>query len=94
MDWKHPTVAIGHYLQVIDSDWERATSTTTKSDTKNDTLITEMAHFTTYSGDTTIGHSVSNLIENSLDSSVLAIITEELLKIKLPDKDSNLEHPR
>ena len=77
-----PTVAIGHYLQVIDSDWERAASTTTKSDTKNDTLITEMAHFTTYSGDTTIGQDVSNSIENGLNSSVLAIITEELLKKK------------
>jgi hypothetical protein len=77
-----PTVAIGHYLQVIDSDWERAASTTTKSHTKNDTLSTEMAHFTTYSGDATIGHSVSNLIENGLDSSILTRITEELLKKK------------
>ena len=73
-----PTVAIGHYLQVIDSDWERAASTTTKSDT----LSTEMAHFRTYSGDTTIGQDVSNSIENGLNSSVLAIITEELLKKK------------
>ncbi len=41
-----------------------------------------MAHFTTYSGDATIGHSVSNLIENGLDSSILTRITEELLKKK------------
>jgi len=72
-----PTVAIGHYLTVLDSDYEKAT---TISDVKSDVSDAKTMCFTMDSGGSKTSQDVSNLIESSLDSSVLAIITEELLK--------------
>ncbi len=69
---------MGHYLQVIDSDWEKATSTTEKSDTKSDTLGEKMTHFNTYCGGSETFASVQDLIKTFGDSSVLAEITEKL----------------
>ena len=79
-----PTVAIGHYLTVLDSDHERATSTTEKSTTNGTTSGAEMTHFTTYSGGSKTGQDVPSLIENGLNSSVLSTISEELIKKAQP----------
>lgn len=79
-----PTVAMGHYLQVIDSDWEKATSTTAKSDTKSDTLGAEMTHFNTYCGGSETFASVQELIKNLGDSSVLSTIIEEMQNEQVP----------
>ena len=73
-----PTVAIGHYLQTIAPDWEKATSTTEKSDTKSDTLGVEMTHFNTYCGGSETFTNIQELIKTFGDSSVLAEITEEM----------------
>ena len=70
-----PTVAMGHYLQVLDSDWEKATTT---SDVKSDGNDVKTMHFSMNSGGFKTGQDVPNPIRNGLDSSVLAIITEEL----------------
>ena len=75
-----PTVAIGHYLQTIDSDWEKATSTIEKSDTKSDTLGVEMTHFNTYCGGSETFTNIQELIKILGNSSILSTITEELLK--------------
>jgi len=75
-----PTVAIGHYLQTIDSDWEKATSTIEKSDTKSDTLGAEMTHFNTYCGGSETFTNIQELIKILGNSSILSTITEELLK--------------
>jgi len=72
-----PTVAIGHYLTVLDSDFEKAT---TISSVKSDVNGEKTMCFTMDSGGSKTVHNDSNLFENSLDSSVLAVITEELLK--------------
>ena len=73
-----PTVAIGHYLQTTDLDWEKATSTTEKSDTKSDTLGVEMTHFNTHCGGSQTFASVQELIKILGDSSVFSEITEEM----------------
>ena len=88
-----PKVAIGHYLQTMDSDWEKATRSTTttqnqnnvveishsiESNAKNDTDDAKTTHFpTTQSGSQTFAN-VQNLIENTINSSVLSTITDEL----------------
>ena len=72
-------MGIGHYLQVIDSDWEKDT---TIFDVKSDVNGSKTMCFTKDSDGFKTGQDVSNSIENGLDSSVLAIIAEELLKKK------------
>jgi len=72
-----PTVAIGHYLTVLDSDFEKAT---TISSVKSDVNGAKTMCFTMDSGGSKTSQDVSNLIENSLNTSVLTRITEELLK--------------
>ena len=79
-----PTVAMGHYLQVIDSDWEKATNTTEKSDTKSDTLGVEMTHFNTYCGGSKTFTNVQELIKALGDSSVLSTIIEEMQNDQVP----------
>ena len=70
-----PTIAIGHYLQTIDPDWEKAT---TISDVKSDGSDVKTMHFSMDSSGSKTGQDDSNSIENGLDCSVLAEITEEL----------------
>jgi integrase len=70
-----PTVAIGHYLTVLDSDYEKAT---TISDVKFDGNDVKTMHFSMNSGGFKTGQDVPNPIRNGLDSSVLAEITEEM----------------
>ncbi len=79
-----PTVAMGHYLQVIDSDWEKATTTTQKSDTKSDTSGVEMTHFNTYCGGSQTFTNVQELIKILGDSSVLSTIIEEMQNDQVP----------
>ena len=79
-----PTVAIGHYLQVLDSDWDKATSTTQKSDTKSDTLGAKTTHFNTYRGGSETFTSVQELIQILGDSSVLSTIIEEMQNEQVP----------
>ena len=79
-----PTVAMGHYLQVIDSDWEKATTTTEKSNTKSDTLGVEMTHFNTYCGGSKTFTNVQELIKALGDSSVLSTIIEEMQNDQVP----------
>ena len=71
---------MGHYLQVIDSDWEKATSTTQKSDT----LGAKTTHFNTYCGGSETFASVQELIKILGDSSVLSTIIEEMLNEQVP----------
>ena len=73
-----PTVAMGHYLQVIDSDWEKATSTTEKSITKSDTLGAKTTHFNTHCGGSETFTNIQDLIEIFGNSSVLSEITEQM----------------
>ena len=74
-----PKVAIGHYLQTIDSDWEKATTTTgIKNDVKNDVSVAKTLHFPMDQGGSQTFDNVQNLIENIGNSSVLSTITEEL----------------
>ena len=74
-----PKVAIGHYLQTIDSDWEKATTTTgIKNDVKNDVSGAKTLHFPMDQGGSQTFDNVQNLIENMGNSSVLSTITEEL----------------
>jgi integrase len=73
-----PTVAIGHYLQTIDPDWEKATSTTEKSTTKSTTLGVEMTHFNTLQGGSRTFTNVQELIENPENYSILSEITEKM----------------
>ena len=75
---------MGHYLQVLDSDWEKATSTTQKSNTKSDTLGVEMTHFNTYCGGSETFASVQELIKILGDSSVLSTIIEEMQNDQVP----------
>ena len=70
-----PTIAIGHYLQTIDPDWEKAT---TISDVKSDGSDVKTMHFSMDSSGSKTGQDDSNSIENGLDSSVLSEITEEM----------------
>ena len=79
-----PTVAMGHYLQVIDSDWEKATTTTEKSNTKSDTLGVEMTHFNTYCGGSQTFTNVQELIQILGNSSVLSTIIEEMQNEQVP----------
>ena len=79
-----PTVAMGHYLQVIDSDWEKATTSTEKSTTKSDTLSVEMTHFNTHCGGSETFASVQELIKILGDSSVLSTIIEEMQNDQMP----------
>ena len=79
-----PTVAMGHYLQVIDSDWEKATTTTEKSNTKSDTLGVEMTHFNTYCGGSQTFTNVQELIQILGNSSVLSTIIEEMQNEQMP----------
>ena len=79
-----PTVAMGHYLQVIDSDWEKATTTTEKSNTKSDTLGVEMTHFNTYCGGSQTFTNVQELIQILGNSSVLSTIIEEMQNDQVP----------
>ena len=79
-----PTVAMGHYLQVIDSDWEKATTTTEKSNTKSDTLCVEMTHFNTYCGGSQTFTNVQELIQILGNSSVLSTIIEEMQNEQVP----------
>ena len=79
-----PTVAMGHYLQVIDSDWEKATTTTEKSNTKRDTLGVEMTHFNTYCGGSQTFTNVQELIQILGNSSVLSTIIEEMQNEQVP----------
>ncbi len=74
-----PKVAIGHYLQTIDSDWEKATTTTgIKNDVKNDVSGAKTMCFPMNQGGSQTFDNVQNLIENIGNSSVLSTITEEL----------------
>ena len=73
-----PTIAMGHYLQVIDSDWEKATSTTEKSITKSDTLGAKTTHFNTHCGGSETFTNIQDLIGIFGNSSVLFEITEEM----------------
>ena len=73
-----PTVGMGHYLQVLDSDWEKATTTTEISNTKSDTLGVGMTHFNTHCGGSETFTKIQDLIEIFGNSSVLSEITEEL----------------
>ena len=75
---------MGHYLQVIDSDWEKATTTTEKSNTKSDTLGAETTHFNTHCGGSETFASVQELIKILGDSSVLSTINEELQNDQVP----------
>ena len=79
-----PTVAMGHYLQVIDSDWEKATTSTEKSNTKSDTLGVEMTHFNTYCGGSQTFANVQELFKILGDSSVLSTIIEEMQNDQVP----------
>ena len=94
-----PTVAMGHYLQVIDSDWEKATKSTTttqnqnevieifrprENDAKNDALDAKTTHFTTTQGGSETFASVQELIKILGDSSVLSTIIEELQNDQVP----------
>ena len=75
-----PKVAIGHYLQTIDSDWEKATTTTEiKNDVKNDVSVAKTLCFPMDQGGSQTIDNVQNLIENIGNSSVLSTNTEELL---------------
>ena len=74
------TLFMGHYLQVIDSDWEKATSTTQKSDT----LGAKTTHFNTYCGGSETFASVQELIKILGDSSVLSTIIEEMQNEQVP----------
>lgn len=74
-----PTVAIGHYLTVLDSDYEKATTITNVNSDVNDV---QMRHFSMDLGGSKTDHNGSKLIGNDLDTSVLSRITEELQKIK------------
>ncbi len=79
-----PTVAMGHYLQVIDSDWEKATTNTQKSDTKSDTSGVEITHFNTHCGGSQTFTSVQELIQILGNSSVLSTIIEEMQNEQMP----------
>ena len=94
-----PTVAMGHYLQVIDSDWEKATRSTTttqnqnnvveishsiESNAKNDALDAKTTHFTTTQGGSETFASVQELIKILGDSSVLSTIIEEMQNELMP----------
>jgi len=70
-----PTVAIGHYLTVLDSDHEKAT---TISDVKSDVNNVKTMHFPMNSGGSKTGQDDPKSNGSGLDSSVLAIITEEM----------------
>ena len=100
-----PKVAIGHYLQTIDSDWERATRSTTtaqnqnavigisrsiENDAKNDSENAKTTHFPTIQGGSETFANVQELIENGFDSSVLSTITEELQNNQCPRQESKI----
>ena len=70
-----PTVAMGHYLTVLDSGYKKAT---TIFDVKSDGNDVKTMHFSMNSGSFKTGQDVPNPIRNGLDSSVLAIITEKM----------------
>jgi len=70
-----PTVAIGHYLQTIDPDWEKAT---TISNVKSEVNNVKTMHISMDSSGSKTGQDVPNSIRNGLDSSVLAEINEEM----------------
>ena len=69
---------MGHYLQVLDSDWEKATTTTEISNTKSDTLGVGMTHFNTHYGGSETFTNVQELIENPENYSVLSEIAEKM----------------
>lgn len=74
-----PKVAMGHYLQTIDSDWEKATTITEiKNDVKNDVSAAKTMCFPMDQGGSQNFASVQYLVENLGNSSVLSTITEEL----------------
>lgn len=70
-----PTVAIGHYLTVLDSDYKKAT---TISDVKSDGSGAKTMCFTMDSGGSKTDQDVPNPIGNGLYSSVLSEITEKM----------------
>jgi len=94
-----PTVAMGHYLQVIDSDWEKATRSTItpqkqndvigisrprENDAKNDALDAKTTHFTTAQGGSQTFTNFQELIQILGNSSVLSTIIEEMQNDLVP----------
>jgi len=90
---------MGHYLQVIDSDWEKATRSTgttqnqndvigisrpRENDAKNDALDAKTTHFTTTQGGSETFANVQELIKILGDSSVLSTISEEMQNDQVP----------
>lgn len=101
-----PKVAIGHYLQTIDSDWEKAVTRSTntsqtpayvsgvshsgENDAKNNATDSKTTHFPTIQGGSQTFANVQYLMDNIENSSVLAKITEELQTNNCPRQESNL----
>ena len=88
-----------HYLQVLDSDWEKATRFTTttqnqndvigisrprENDAKNDALDAKTMHFTTAQGGSQTFTNVQELIQILGNSSVLSTIIEEMQNEQVP----------
>lgn len=74
-----PKVAIRHYLQTIDSDWEKATTiSNVKSDVKSDVSVAKTMCFPMNQGGSQTFADVQYLMKNIEISSVLSTITEEL----------------